>query len=229
MDKEKFQNYKENFINAFRAAISEHGKTDQLVEAAFLAYADPNPLIRFLFWRRLWLTMNFLESHGPYETVLDFGCGGGVAIPLLKQFSKRVIGLDEDLVPYRNLSKHIDSIKDLEVYETKEKPLSSFPAKGFDIITALDVLEHIENLENIFSEFLRVLKPGGMLMVTGPTESFFYEIGRKIAGKDYTGAYHVTNVYNVKNIMSSFLQPQTLATLYYPFPLFKIFVGYAPK
>jgi len=225
MNYTQFQAYQDRFVRALKAVLSERGKDAEVSEAAFPAYADSNSLIRFLFWRRLWVTVNFLESHGPYEAMLDFGCGSGVALPLLAGFGNRVVGVDINLAPYRALSAHFSFGNEVEVYEAKEHPLSSFPDNTFDVIISLDVLEHVDDLRGVFAEFCRVTKSDGTVVVSGPTENLFYRIGRMIAGTEYTGDYHVTNIYNIQKVMKTFMETKTLATLYYPFPLFKIFVG----
>lgn len=226
MNHKEFKLYKSKCINAFRAILLEQGKSEQLVEAAFCAYADPNPLIRFIFWRRLWLTCCFLESNSPYEAILDFGCGSGVILPFLTDFTNRVVGLDINLEPYHAFSTHLAVANNVEVYEMKKCLLSHFSDNSFEVVISLDVLEHVDDLHGIFTEFTRILKPGGAIIISGPTENFFYEIGRKIAGKEYTGSYHVRNIYDVRRAAKPFIKTRTFATLYYPCPLFKIFVGY---
>lgn len=62
MNSKEFNQYKQDFIKAFRAVLREKGITDELTKAAFCAYADTNPLIRFLFWRRLWVTLKYAEE-----------------------------------------------------------------------------------------------------------------------------------------------------------------------
>jgi len=225
MNYRQFQTYKRRFVSALRVVLSKGGKDTQLTEAGFRAYADSNSLIRFLFWRRLWLAINFLESHGPYEAVLDFGCGSGAVLPLLTGLANRVVGVDINLTPYRALSHHFSFPNGAEVYETKDHPLSRFSDKTFDVIISLDVLEHVDNLQDVCAELCRITKPGGMIIVSGPTENLFYQIGRRIAGKEYTGEYHIRNIYDIRRVAETFMETKTLATLYYPFPLFKIFVG----
>jgi len=229
MNCKEFQKHKCQFINAFREVLSERGNEPQLVEAAFCAYADPNPLIRFLFWRRLWVTIGFLQSQGPYEAVLDFGCGSGVTLPLLADFSNRAVGIDINLEPYRALSEHFSFADDVEIYETKQCPLPSFEDDTFNVVVALDVLEHVESLEDTLRQLCRITSKGGVIIVSGPTESLFYKIGRKIAGKEYTGDYHVRNIYDIRRTMKHFMEIKKLATLYYPFPLFEVYVGYVPN
>ncbi len=225
MDRQRFYTYQCKCIKAMREIISEEAGYQKMYEAAFPAYTDMNSLVRFLFWRRIWVTVNHLMSKGPFETVLDFGCGSGLLLPLMAQFSDRVVGLDIDVTPSRAFSKHLPFPETVEVFSTDKHPLSSYPDNSFDVIIAMDVLEHIDNLDSVLNSFCRFLKPGGFVIVSGPTENFFYRIGRIMAGKEYTGSYHVSNINNVRKDMNKFMKTDTLATLYYPFPLFKIICG----
>ena len=224
----QFQTHKHRFTSAFRKVLCESGKSEQLVEAGFCAYADANPLIRFVFWRRLWLTVKFLNLHGPYESILDFGCGSGVALQLMSQLAGRVVGLDINLEPCRLLSSHLPLPENAELFDIKERPLSGIEAAKFDVVVSLDVLEHVEDLHGVFSHLSRLCKPGGVIVFSGPTENLVYKIGRRIAGKEYTGTYHVRNIYDVRKVAELFMEVETLATLYYPLPLFKIYAGRVP-
>lgn len=47
-----------------------------------------------------------------------------------------------------------------------------FPEGSFDCVTALDLLEHIPDDARAAGELARVLKPGGLLLVSTPTEHF---------------------------------------------------------
>jgi 2-polyprenyl-3-methyl-5-hydroxy-6-metoxy-1,4-benzoquinol methylase len=60
--------------------------------------------------------------------------------------------------------------------------LSSFglPGASCDTIIAADVLEHIVDLKALIGEFRRLLRPGGELLVSAPSENAFYELGRKV-------------------------------------------------
>lgn len=127
MNSKEFQAYQQRFISALRTVLSEHRKDAQLFEAGFPAYADPNFLARFLFWRRLWVAVNFLELQGPYEAILDFGCGSGVILPLLTGLANRVVGVDIDITPYRALSACFSFPDEIEIYETKERHFPVFP------------------------------------------------------------------------------------------------------
>ncbi len=72
------------------------------------------------------------------------------------------------------------------------------PDNSFDVIFALDVLEHIENLSDYVELFKKLLTPDGVIIISGPTENILYKIGRKFAGNRFTGDYHVTNISSIK-------------------------------
>jgi 2-polyprenyl-3-methyl-5-hydroxy-6-metoxy-1,4-benzoquinol methylase len=97
-------------------------------------------------------------------------------------------------------------------------------AKSFDLINALDVLEHVDDLRGTLSDLLGLLKPGGRLVVSGPTENILYQIGRKLAGPEYSGEYHERGIAEIKRELNRMAQVEQIATLYWPVPLFEIFV-----
>ena len=76
--------------------------------------------------------------------------------------------------------------------------ISREPAASFDLIIALDVLEHVRDLPETIDQLLRLLRPGRELVVSGPTESMLYQFGRKLAGPEYSGEYHERGVAEIR-------------------------------
>jgi len=102
--------------------------------------------------------------------ILDVGCGPGGNILFLKDFGK-VTGLDasdEALVYAKGLPYH-----DLVFGSAIHIP---FPDYTFDCAAALDVVEHIEDDRRALSEMFRVLKPGGVLLLTVPTYPWMWSL-----------------------------------------------------
>lgn len=224
MNPSDFSSYKTNVRSALRSALAE-AKPGTLDEAAFPAYSHPNPFINWLFWQRLRVVMNFVKQRGPFEQILDFGCGSGVLLPFLAAYSQRVLGLDVDLLAYNVMSKRLDFPSSIEVRDVNQNPLSSFSAASFDLITALDVLEHVDDLPSTLRDLMRLLKPGGWLVVSGPTENIFYKIGRRLAGPEYSGAYHERGIPEVREQLGRLAPVTTIARLYPPVTLFDIFAA----
>ena len=226
MNSADFKAYKQRYRAAIRKVLadSEKGRLD---EAGFPAYSHPNPLINWLFWQRLHTAMKAIEAGAPHENVLDFGCGSGVMLPFLAQHSRRVIATDIDLLPLERVKRHIPLAPNVEVLDASQTPVSQLPPGSFDIINALDVLEHVDDLPGTLSQLMNLLKPGGRLIVSGPTENILYQVGRKLAGPEYSGDYHERGIAEIKRELSRMAQVTHIATLYWPVPLFEVFAAKA--
>ena len=223
MNAAKFQEYKARYRSAIRKVLAE-AERGRLDEAGFPAYSHSNPLINWLFWQRLRIAMKYIEKNAPYEQVLDFGCGSGVMLSFLAQHSQQVIAMDIDLVPLERVRKYIPLAEHIQVLDANQVIISELAPRSFDLINALDVLEHVDDLPRTLSELIRLLKPGGRLVVSGPTENILYQIGRKLAGPEYSGDYHERGISEIKRELSRLATVRQIATLYWPVPLFEIFV-----
>ena len=222
----EFHTYKTRYRSAIRKVLAE-AERGRLDEAGFPAYSHPNPLINWLFWQRLRAAMNYIERSAPYERILDFGCGSGVMLPFLAQHSRHVTALDIDLLPLESVSKLIPLGTNVEVLDANQMPVSRLVPKSFDIVNALDVLEHVDDLPRTLAELIRLLKPGGRLIVSGPTENILYRVGRRLAGPEYSGEYHERGVAEIKRELTRLASVEHIATLYWPVPLFEVFTARA--
>jgi 2-polyprenyl-3-methyl-5-hydroxy-6-metoxy-1,4-benzoquinol methylase len=224
MKNSEFSAYKANFRAIIQKVLaeSEQGRMD---EAGFPAYSHPNPLINWLFWQRLQVVMNHIEREAPYKQVLDFGCGSGVMLPFLCEISNRVIAMDIDLLPFERVSRQQAFPANLNVHNAREVTLKDLPPASFDLIVATDVLEHVDDLPGTLADMQVLLRPGGQVIISGPTENIFYKIGRALAGPEYSGDYHERGILEVRELLARQMQVIPIATLYWPVPLFDIFAG----
>jgi 2-polyprenyl-3-methyl-5-hydroxy-6-metoxy-1,4-benzoquinol methylase len=224
MNSSEFQAYKTRYRSAIRKVLEE-AERGRLDESGFPAYSHLNPLINWLFWQRLRTAMNYIEKHALYENILDFGCGSGVMLPFLAGRGKQITAIDIDLVPLQHMMKHIPLAENVRVLDANQTSLSQLTPKSFDLINALDVLEHVDDLATTLRELLNLLKPDGRLVVSGPTENIFYQIGRKLAGPEFSGEYHERGTAEIKRELARLACVRQIATLYWPAPLFEIFVA----
>jgi len=224
MNSSEFNAYKARYRSAIRKVLADTEK-GRLDEAGFPAYSHPNPLINWLFWQRLRAAMNHIEGSAPHENILDFGCGSGVMLPFLSRHGKHVTALDIDLLPLEKVKQHIPLAANVEALDANLTSIAQFPPNSFDLINALDVLEHVHDLPSTLSELINLLKPDGQLVVSGPTENILYQIGRKIAGPEYSGEYHQRGIAEIKSELSRLARVKHIAALYHPVPLFEIFAA----
>ncbi|MFT3795439.1 class I SAM-dependent methyltransferase [Flavobacterium sp.] len=99
---------KKLFKQAIADLLHHQGTDEVLSEAALPAYAHKNPIIDYIFWKRLSVASSFIDSLDKANAeILDFGCGTGVFSYAMAQKGHRLYALDLDLTPVRLLSKTI--------------------------------------------------------------------------------------------------------------------------
>jgi SAM-dependent methyltransferase len=94
--------------------------------------------------------------------VLDAGCGSGRMLQELAPYG-RVTGVELD--PDAAAAAISREIGEVHIGRVEELPLES---ESFDLITCLDVIEHVPDDRRALDELRRVSKPGGWLLLTVP-------------------------------------------------------------
>jgi SAM-dependent methyltransferase len=96
--------------------------------------------------------------------VLSVGCGPATGLKWLVPFCGRegkVVGLDADV----NHAQEIDEQVEFVVSHIEHITL---PEASFDLVLALDVLEHLDDDLAALKRIVRLIKPGGLLLLTVP-------------------------------------------------------------
>lgn len=103
----------------------------------------------------------------PPIDILDFGCGDGLLSPVLERFGKvRGVELDQTLLdPNGRYRDRIATRPLAEVAQGKQR---------YDLIVALDVLEHIEDDYACLADIATLLRCGGFLLATVPAHKFLW-------------------------------------------------------
>jgi SAM-dependent methyltransferase len=219
----RFTRYRREAL-AVAGAILRAGQPGEFDEQALPAYCHANRLMRWLFWQRLRrVVKHFDRAVTASARVLDFGCGIGMLLPLLAARGHRLTGVDLD-TRYTAHFLHAFGVSDATILPPDR--LRELPAAGFDVVTALDVLEHVPDLEATVVGLHDLLRPGGKLIVCGPTENVLYRIGRRLAG--FSGAYHVRNIEDIHQALQRRFRTRSLGTLYPGMPLFRLFEATRP-
>lgn len=226
MKSAEFTAYKRRYGAAIHAVLAE-AEPGRLDEIGFPAYSHANPLIKWLFWKRLHIVMDYVERRAPFERALDFGCGSGVMLPFLSGLSREVVAADVDLLPLERMKSRIPLASNITEWDASASVLADAPAASFDLIIALDVLEHVKDLDSTLANLLRLLRKGRQLIISGPTENAMYQFGRKLAGPEYSGEYHERGVAEIRRALDRQTRVTPIAVLYWPVPLFEIFAATA--
>jgi len=107
-------------------------------------------------------------------TLLDYGCGSGLYLRKMLEFPNlKIIGADVSEKLIGNLKKQFPKQQFVKLSEDKRLP---FATNSFDFIICLDVIEHVYDVELLLSEFNRILKKDGELIITTPYHGIFKNI-----------------------------------------------------
>lgn len=145
-------------------------------------YAHPSILARIIFWQRLRFGFRLIKKIALQSShVLDFGGGSGAFLPSLASYFDNVSVIDLDLDDARRIVNHYS----LSNVRLQQQDISSWRGTSpFDVVTAMDVLEHFSDMDVPLSFFEQHLKPRGLMLVSLPTENALYELGRRILRKE---------------------------------------------
>lgn len=128
------------------------------------------------------LAVRLLLAHFPRPSqqamVADLGAGSGEACLLLSANGLRVIACDADEAALRAASAHAYAAVNLDA----GKPLP-FRSGTLDGILAGELVEHLFDTHSLLAECRRVLRPGGVLVVTTPNLATLQDRLRFLAGR----------------------------------------------
>lgn len=130
---------------------------EELAEGWYTASDHPIALLRAENAVRVpWI----ISEIGKNKTVLDIGCGAGILTNALAKEGHAVYGIDLSPSSLEVAKKH-DATQKVS-YAVANAYALPFEAEKFDVVCAMDVLEHVEEPSLLISEASRVLKPGGL-------------------------------------------------------------------
>lgn len=97
--------------------------------------------------------------------VLELGCGEGRGIDIILRKSKSFTAIDKIKDVIEKLSS---KYKDNVFISSNFPPLSDIEDNSFDTIISFQVIEHIQDDTQYISEIERILRPGGVALITTP-------------------------------------------------------------
>jgi SAM-dependent methyltransferase len=123
------------------------------------------------FVARRRLVGNLVARYRPRQSplrILDVGCGTGATLGVLSEYGE-VTGVDSsrDALRFCRQRGH----RNLVLAQAERLPVLS---ESVDVITGLDLLEHIPDDGAAVRELARALRPGGLLVITVPAYPFLW-------------------------------------------------------
>ena len=182
-------------------------------ETCVPSYCHANWPAAWVSWARLFRAADLGRQFVPSpKRVLDFGSSVGELGHLLSNDGEGYDFIEEE--------KHAADYLVSRLPRAHQVTLDDAPTGGYDLIFAIDSLEHNKDYPELLAELATKLAPGGALILSGPTENALYRLGRRIAGFD--GHYHETTIHAIEDAASKLLRRRALKTVMPLMPLFRI-------
>ena len=104
------------------------------------------------------------------KRVLDVGCGGGILSESMAEKGAIVTGIDAENEAINTATTHAKQSKLSINYICT--PIEDFDEPQFDVVTCMELLEHVTTPEVVISHCARLLKPGGYLLISTINRTF---------------------------------------------------------
>ncbi len=112
------------------------------------------------------LRLDFINERAPLEgkKVLDVGCGGGILSESMATRGARVTGIDMGEKPLSVAKLHLkESGLEVDYRQTTAEALAIEEPESFDIITCMEMVEHVPDPASVINACSRLVRPGGEL------------------------------------------------------------------
>ena len=110
------------------------------------------------------LRANYIDQRSPVaqRKLLDVGCGGGILAESLAQRGADVTGIDMGEAPLSVARLHaLETGVNVDYRKIAAETLATEAAGQFDIVTCLEMLEHVPDPGSIVNACAQLVKPGG--------------------------------------------------------------------
>ncbi len=122
-------------------------------ESEFKPLHDINPL-----------RLGYVQSHVKLadKMVLDVGCGGGILTEAMAGVGAKVTGIDMGEEPLRVAELHtLESGVEVDYRRTTAEALADEMPGAFDVVTCMEMLEHVPHPGSVVEACARLVRPGG--------------------------------------------------------------------
>ena len=187
--------------------------------------ADPQELAKFSDLAHRWwdtqsefrplhqinpLRLDWIDAHAALanKRVLDIGCGGGILSDSMARRGAAVLGIDLAAKPLKVAQLHAleAGTEGVEYREIAAEALAVEQPASFDVVTCMEMLEHVPDPSSIVAACATLVKPGGWV--------FFSTINRNAKAFVFAivGAEHVLQLLpKGTHEYAKFIRPSELA------------------
>ncbi|MGB1640428.1 MAG: bifunctional 2-polyprenyl-6-hydroxyphenol methylase/3-demethylubiquinol 3-O-methyltransferase UbiG [Pseudohongiellaceae bacterium] len=156
------------------------------------------------------LRVNYISQHINLakKRVLDIGCGGGILAEALAHHGAAVTAIDKAEASLSVAKLHLlESQLDISYLDSTAEEFAEAQPAQFDVVTCLEMLEHVPDPSSVVAACQRLVKPGGLV--------FFSTINRNLKSYLFAiiGAEYLLNLLpRGTHDYAKLIKPSELAT-----------------
>ena len=110
------------------------------------------------------LRLDYIDRYANLagKTVLDVGCGGGILSEAMAGYGAKVTGIDMGDAPLSVAELHLlESGREVTYRKVEVEALAAEAPASFDVITCMEMLEHVPDPSSVIAACSKLVKPGG--------------------------------------------------------------------
>jgi len=111
------------------------------------------------------LRLNWIQTLVPLagKNVVDIGCGGGILSDAMARQGAQVLGIDLAVKSLKVAQLHAleAGTQDVQYREISAEDLATEQAGQFDVVTCMEMLEHVPDPASVVEACAKLVKPGG--------------------------------------------------------------------
>ncbi|MGI0116938.1 bifunctional 2-polyprenyl-6-hydroxyphenol methylase/3-demethylubiquinol 3-O-methyltransferase UbiG [Zooshikella sp. RANM57] len=173
------------------------------------------------------LRLNFIDERASLagKKVLDVGCGGGILSESMALRGAQVQGIDMGEAPLTVAKLHcLESGANVEYTQTTAEALAQEKPGYFDVVTCLEMLEHVPDPSSVIKACSQLVKPGGHVFFStinrNPKSYLFAIVGAEYVLKILPKGTHDWSKFLrpaelARWVRAAGLQPQTMTGMTY--------------
>jgi SAM-dependent methyltransferase len=201
------------------------GELDELA----LTYEHSEPYKRFFYGTRSRGVLRALDARAG-EAVLDVGCGSGFYTRELARLRATVTATEYTPAALVQARRNVGDLAPEIEFRVEDAQALSLPDASVDRVLLSEVIEHLREPERAVAEAARVLRPGGVLVVSTPSRfsplNLAYGVKRRVRRYAFNEHLHEFTPGSFRRLVAEHLDVESLefANFVLPYPADELYL-----
>ena len=204
------------------------GRALELDELA-VTYEHPEPYKRFFYGARFDAVLGALDPRAR-EEILEIGCGSGAYTRALVEADAVVTATEFAPGPLAQARRNLGPLAERCDLRVEDAQRLTLPDERFDKVLLSEVIEHAPKPERAIAEAARVLRPGGLLVVSTPSRfsplNLAYDMKRRVRRYSFNEHLHEFTPGSFRRLVGRHLDVESLdfANFVLPYPVDELYL-----